>query len=69
MAAWGCLECPNAVFTERHLPSLTAFAAFLEDQRGELVVQDGHVPRRRLRDSARDTTQSLSYQELHACCP
>jgi len=36
VAAWGCLECPNAVFTERHLPSLTAFAAFLEDQREEL---------------------------------
>src|SRR6266571_3717557 len=36
VAAWGCLECPNAVFTERHLPSLTAFAAFLQDQREEL---------------------------------
>lgn len=36
VAAWGCLECPNAVFTERHLPSLTAFAAFLADQREEL---------------------------------
>ena len=36
VAAWGCLECPNAVFTERHLPSLAAFAAFLEDQREEL---------------------------------
>ena len=36
VAAWGCLECPNAVFTERHLPSLTAFAVFLEDQREEL---------------------------------
>ena len=35
-AVWGCLECPNAVFTERHLPSLTAFAAFLQDQREEL---------------------------------
>ena len=33
VAAWGRLECPNAVFTERHLPSLTTFAAFLEDQR------------------------------------
>ena len=38
VAAWGCLECPNAVFTERHLPSLTAFAAFLEDQR-EVLAQ------------------------------
>jgi len=36
VAAWGCLECPNAVFTERHLPSLTAFAEFVEDQRAEL---------------------------------
>ena len=36
VAAWGCLECPNAVFTERHLPSLTAFAGFLEDQREEM---------------------------------
>ena len=36
VAAWGCLECPNAVFTERHLPSLTAFAAFTEDQREAL---------------------------------
>jgi hypothetical protein len=33
VAARGCLECPNAVFTERHLPSLTTFAAFLENQR------------------------------------
>ena len=36
VAVWGCLECPNAVFTERHLPSLTAFAGFLQDQREEL---------------------------------
>jgi hypothetical protein len=36
VAAWGCLECPNAVFTERHLPSLTAFETFLEDQREEM---------------------------------
>ncbi len=35
-AVWGCLECPNAVFTERHLPSLTGFAQFLEEQREEL---------------------------------
>jgi hypothetical protein len=30
---WGCLECPNAVFTERHLPSLLSFADFLQTQR------------------------------------
>ncbi|MGH9065190.1 MAG: hypothetical protein ACRD0L_14710 [Acidimicrobiales bacterium] len=37
VAVWGCLECPNAVFTERHLPSLTSFARFLDDQRDELA--------------------------------
>jgi hypothetical protein len=35
-AVWGCLECPNAVFTQRHLPSLVSFAGFLEDQREDL---------------------------------
>jgi hypothetical protein len=33
---WGCLECPNAVYTTRHLPSLLAFAGFLHAQRDEL---------------------------------
>ena len=33
VAVWGCLECPNAVFADRHLPSLVAFAGFLQDQR------------------------------------
>ncbi|MFE9765902.1 hypothetical protein ACFYPC_15475 [Streptomyces sp. NPDC005808] len=33
--AWGCLECPNAVFTNRHLPSLLSFLDFLERQREE----------------------------------
>ncbi|MEV8568167.1 hypothetical protein AB0436_21750 [Streptomyces sp. NPDC051322] len=33
--AWGCLECPNAVFTGRHLPSLLSFLDFLERQREE----------------------------------
>jgi hypothetical protein len=36
VAVWGCLECPNAVFTQRHLPSLVGFAGFLEDQREDL---------------------------------
>jgi hypothetical protein len=36
VAAWGCLECPNAVFTTRHLPSLLSFRSFLEGQRDEL---------------------------------
>lgn len=33
VAVWGCLECPNAVFADRHLPSLVTFAGFLQDQR------------------------------------
>ncbi|MGW2822283.1 hypothetical protein ACWC24_14925 [Streptomyces sp. NPDC001443] len=33
--AWGCLECPNAVFTGRHLPSLLSFLDFMERQRDE----------------------------------
>ena len=36
VAVWGCLECPNAVFADRHLPSLVAFAGFLQDQRETL---------------------------------
>ena len=39
-ALWGCLSCPNAVFTERHLKSLAGFAAFLEAQREELQADD-----------------------------
>ena len=30
-AVWGCLQCPNAVFTERHLPSLAGFAGVPRD--------------------------------------
>ncbi|MFE1558899.1 hypothetical protein ACFW6V_28445 [Streptomyces sp. NPDC058734] len=33
---WGCLECPNAVFTLRHLPSILGFLDFIERQRDEL---------------------------------
>jgi hypothetical protein len=33
VAIWGCLECPNAVFTTRHLPSVLAFLDFVEQQR------------------------------------
>jgi len=36
VAVWGCLECPNAVFTQRHLPSLVGFAGFLDAQREQL---------------------------------
>lgn len=35
-AVWGCLECPNAVYTTRHLPSLLSFTGFLNAQRDEL---------------------------------
>jgi hypothetical protein len=38
VAVWGCLECPNAVFTSRHLPALLSFAAFLDAQREEMTV-------------------------------
>lgn len=38
--AWGCLECPNAVFTSRHLPSLLSFLDFLERQREEYSVEE-----------------------------
>jgi hypothetical protein len=36
VAVWGCLECPNAVFTTRHLPGILSFLAFVEEQRDEL---------------------------------
>ncbi|MER7180376.1 hypothetical protein ABT404_13010 [Streptomyces hyaluromycini] len=35
-AVWGCLECPNAVYTTRHLPSLLSFTAFVDRQRDEM---------------------------------
>ncbi|WP_336215997.1 hypothetical protein [Nonomuraea sp. LPB2021202275-12-8] len=40
VAVWGCLECPNAVFTTRHLPSLLSFLAFTEQQRDELPAAE-----------------------------
>ncbi|MFD1540187.1 hypothetical protein [Nonomuraea guangzhouensis] len=40
VAVWGCLECPNAVFTTRHLPSILSFLAFLEEQREEYSIQE-----------------------------
>ncbi|OKI26628.1 hypothetical protein A6A28_16795 [Streptomyces sp. CB03578] len=40
VAIWGCLECPNAVFTTRHLPSLLSFLDFLEEQRSEYSVAE-----------------------------
>lgn len=33
---WGCLECENAVITERKLPALIAFQSFMADQRAAL---------------------------------
>ncbi|WP_369257055.1 hypothetical protein [Streptomyces sp. R35] len=38
VAVWGCLECPNAVFTTRHLPAILSFAGFLSTQREEMTV-------------------------------
>lgn len=32
----GCMDCPNAVFTTRHLPSILSFLAFTEQQRERL---------------------------------
>jgi len=40
VAVWGCLECPNAVFTTRHLPSILSFLAFTEQQREELPMPE-----------------------------
>jgi hypothetical protein len=36
VAIWGCLDCPNAVFSTRHLPSVLSFLSFCEAQRDEL---------------------------------
>src|SRR5664279_4883142 len=35
-AIWGCMECPNAVYTTRHLPSLLGFIDFLRAEREDL---------------------------------
>jgi hypothetical protein len=39
-ALWGCLECPNAVFSTRHLPQVLLFLDFIEHQREELSVSE-----------------------------
>lgn len=36
VAIWGCLDCPNAVFSTRHLPSVLSFLSFCEAQREEM---------------------------------
>lgn len=43
VAVWGCLECPNAVFTTRHLPSILSFMAFIDEQRGEYSMTEWKV--------------------------
>jgi hypothetical protein len=40
---WGCLECPNAVFTTRHLPQLLTFLDFMHRQRDELIPQEWNL--------------------------
>ncbi|MFJ8948373.1 hypothetical protein ACIRG4_35010 [Streptomyces sp. NPDC102395] len=40
VAVWGCLECPNAVFTTRHLPAILSFAGFLTAQREEMTMPE-----------------------------
>lgn len=37
---WGCLECPNAVYTTRHLPSVLAFLGFVDYQRDRLPADE-----------------------------
>ncbi|MFI2913894.1 hypothetical protein ACG2OD_37455 [Streptomyces sp. PDY-4] len=40
VAVWGCLECPNAVFTTRHLPAIFSFAGYLTTQREEMTMPE-----------------------------
>jgi hypothetical protein len=40
---WGCLECENAVITERKLPALIAFQSFMADQRAALDAEEWSV--------------------------
>lgn len=40
---WGCLECENAVITERKLPALIAFQSFMADQRAALNAEEWSV--------------------------
>lgn len=43
VSLWGCLECPNAVFTTRHLPQVLTFLDFIERQREEYPVSEWNV--------------------------
>lgn len=40
---WGCLECENAVITERKLPALIAFQSFMTDQRAVLDAAEWSI--------------------------
>lgn len=40
---WGCLECPNAVFTTRHLPQILSFLDFIEHQRDHYPVAEWNL--------------------------
>lgn len=40
---WGCLECENAVITERKLPALIAFQSFMADQRAALNAEEWSI--------------------------
>jgi hypothetical protein len=40
---WGCLECENAVITERKLPALIAFQSFMADQRATLNADEWSI--------------------------
>lgn len=40
---WGCLECENAVITERKLPALIAFQSFMAEKRAALNAKDWSV--------------------------
>jgi hypothetical protein len=37
---WGCLDCGNAVITERKLPAILAFLSFIEAERSGLTAAD-----------------------------
>lgn len=40
---WGCLDCGNAVITNRKLPAILAFLAFIEAEREGLTAPDWHA--------------------------
>jgi hypothetical protein len=43
VAIWGCVDCPNAVYTARHLPSVLRFLDFIAAQRDELPADEWQV--------------------------